>query len=471
MIDNETTLMPLIPLRGLTVFPYIVISFDAGREKTVAAINEAVENDRLCLLVSQKDATKTEVTQEDLYDIGTVARIKQVLRLPGESVRVFAEGLFRGRVEEIVSDEEFFEARVTLLESTNDMSELETAAMSRKLAEAFEAYGRASGKISGETMLSMLVEEDLGKLCDTLAAGVLVNLADRQEILNCIDVRTRAERLLAILRRETEIQKIEIRIQKQVKSNVEKAQKEYYLREQLKVIHKELGEDADEDEVDQIKKRIDELPLPDEVRAKAEKELKRYAQLPSGSHEIPVVRNWLDWLMDLPWGKTTEDNFDLVNARKVLDDEHYGLEKVKDRFEFPVYWGCDLQTEHERFLTEQVFGKPVFVTDYPKEIKAFYMRQNDDGKTVAAMDLLVPGVGEIVGGSQREERLELLERRIKELGMKEEDYWWYLELRKYGGCKHAGFGLGFERILMYVTGMANIRDVIPYPRTAGSAEF
>jgi len=140
-------------------------------------------------------------------------------------------------------------------------------------------------------------------------------------------------------------------------------------------------------------------------------------------------------------------------------------------FEYKPFWGCDLQTEHERFLTEQVFGKPIFVTDYPKNIKAFYMRLNDDGKTVAACDLLVPGVGEIVGGSQREERLDVLEARIEELGMKKEDYWWYLELRKFGGCKHAGFGLGFERILMYVTGMANIRDVLPYPRTAGSAEF
>ncbi len=140
-------------------------------------------------------------------------------------------------------------------------------------------------------------------------------------------------------------------------------------------------------------------------------------------------------------------------------------------FEYTPFWGCDLQTEHERYLTEQIFAKPVFVTDYPKDIKAFYMRQNDDGKTVAAMDLLVPGVGEIVGGSQREERLDLLTQRLKELGMNEEDYWWYLELRRFGGCKHAGFGLGFERMLMYVTGMANIRDVLPYPRTAGSAEF
>ncbi|MBQ6000351.1 MAG: asparagine--tRNA ligase [Clostridia bacterium] len=143
----------------------------------------------------------------------------------------------------------------------------------------------------------------------------------------------------------------------------------------------------------------------------------------------------------------------------------------KDEFEYPVFWGCDLQTEHERYLTEKIFKKPVFVTGYPKEIKAFYMRLNDDGKTVAAMDLLVPGVGEIIGGSQREERLDVLEERIKEFGLKREDYWWYLELRKYGGTKHAGYGLGFERLIMYLTGIGNIRDVLPFPRTVGKAEF
>ncbi|MGI6716735.1 MAG: asparagine--tRNA ligase [Eubacteriales bacterium] len=145
------------------------------------------------------------------------------------------------------------------------------------------------------------------------------------------------------------------------------------------------------------------------------------------------------------------------------------LENAKADFEYPVYWGCDLQTEHERYLTEKIFGKPVFVTDYPKDIKAFYMRLNDDGKTVAAADMLVPGVGELVGGSQREERLDLLEKRIEELGLKKEDYEWYLELRKYGGVKHAGFGLGFERFIMYITGVTNIRDVAPFPRTTGNA--
>ena len=147
------------------------------------------------------------------------------------------------------------------------------------------------------------------------------------------------------------------------------------------------------------------------------------------------------------------------------------LLKSGAEFKFPVYWGVDLQTEHERYLTEQVYKKPIFLTDYPKDIKAFYMRMNDDGKTVAAMDLLVPGVGEIIGGSQREERIDVLKARMAELQLSEEDYWWYLNLRKYGGTKHAGYGLGFERIIMYLTGVSNIRDVLPYPRTVGNAEY
>ena len=147
------------------------------------------------------------------------------------------------------------------------------------------------------------------------------------------------------------------------------------------------------------------------------------------------------------------------------------LQESGHNFEYPVSWGMDLQTEHERYITEQIFKKPVFVTDYPKEIKAFYMRLNEDDKTVAAMDLLVPGIGEIIGGSQREEREDVLAGKIRAMGLNEEDYWWYLELRKYGGVKHAGFGLGFERMIMYLTGMTNIRDVIPFPRTVGTAEF
>ena len=147
------------------------------------------------------------------------------------------------------------------------------------------------------------------------------------------------------------------------------------------------------------------------------------------------------------------------------------LKKNNGKFDYKVEWGCDLQTEHERYLTEQIFKRPVFVTDYPKEIKAFYMRLNDDGRTVAAADCLVPGIGEIIGGSQREERIGVLEERIRELGMNPDDYWWYCDLRRYGTCRHAGFGLGFERMVMYLTGISNIRDVLPHPRTVGTADF
>ena len=156
-------------------------------------------------------------------------------------------------------------------------------------------------------------------------------------------------------------------------------------------------------------------------------------------------------------------------ARVTYTDAVKELEKYNDEFDYKVYWGCDLQTEHERCLTERIFKRPVFVTDYPKEIKAFYMRLNDDGKTVAAVDLL--GIGEIIGGSQREERLDVLTERIEELGLDPKDYWWYLDLRRYGGVKHSGFGLGFERLVMYLTGISNIRDVLPFPRTTGSADF
>ena len=158
-------------------------------------------------------------------------------------------------------------------------------------------------------------------------------------------------------------------------------------------------------------------------------------------------------------------------ARISYTDAVKELEKNNDKFEFSVEWGTDLQTEHERYLCEVVFKKPVFVTDYPAEIKAFYMKLNPDGKTVAAADLLAPGIGEIIGGSQREDNLEILQNKIKNLGMNEEDYWWYLDLRKYGSTKHAGFGLGFERMMMYLTGMQNIRDVIPFPRTPNNCEF
>ncbi len=183
--------------------------------------------------------------------------------------------------------------------------------------------------------------------------------------------------------------------------------------------------------------------------------------------EIEFFNNFVDKGLKERLTKLANSHFERMTYTRAIEL----LEPHNDKFEFPVHWGSDIATEHERFLTEQIVGGPVFVTDYPKEIKSFYMRLNDDGKTVAATDMLGPGVVELIGGSQREERMDVLLERMKELNLKEEDYWWYLELRKYGGTKHAGFGLGFERLVMYLTGVSNIRDVLPFPRTVGSAQF
>ena len=183
--------------------------------------------------------------------------------------------------------------------------------------------------------------------------------------------------------------------------------------------------------------------------------------------EIEFFNNFVDNGLKDRLNKLVNSKFERMSYTKAIEL----LTPHNDEFEFPVHWGSDIATEHERYLTEKIVGGPVFVTDYPKEIKSFYMRLNDDGKTVAATDMLVPGVGELIGGSQREERLDVLLQRMQELGLKEEDYWWYIELRKYGGTKHAGFGLGFERLVMYLTGVSNIRDVLPFPRTVGNAQF
>ena len=187
--------------------------------------------------------------------------------------------------------------------------------------------------------------------------------------------------------------------------------------------------------------------------------------------ELPEEMAFLDKFIEPGLIKRLENVINSEFGRISYTDAIKELEKVNDKFEFPVEWGIDIQTEHERYISEKIFGKPVFVTDYPKDIKAFYMKLNDDGKTVAATDMLVPGIGELIGGSQREDNFEKLQARIKELKMDEQEYWWYLNLRRYGSCVHSGFGLGFERMMMFLTGIQNIRDTIPFPRTPRNCEF
>lgn len=208
---------------------------------------------------------------------------------------------------------------------------------------------------------------------------------------------------------------------------------------------------------------VDDMDLMEEMI----KECVKYV-LENCRHELEFLNNFVEkGLIDRLTAVAEGDEFVRLPYTEAIEI----LEKAKDKFENDVYWGCDLQSEHERYLTEKHFKKPVFLINYPKEIKSFYMRLNDDGKTVAACDLLVPGIGELIGGSQREEREDVLKARMAECGLKEADYWWYLELRKYGSTKHSGFGIGFERFIMYLTGISNIRDVLPFPRTAGTADI
>ena len=245
---------------------------------------------------------------------------------------MLVEGITRARIVSFTQTEPYFEVELIEDEQAESAQSEMAEALCRKLNEAFEEYGRANGKVSGDVMLSLMTERNLGKLADTIAANVLVNLDDKQAILECFDETERAEKLLKIIMRETEILKLEGRIQQQVKKHIEKSQKEYFLREQIKVIRKELGDDdSPESESDELRERFEKLPLPEEVRTKVDKELKRYAALPGGSHEGPIIRTYLDWILDLPWGKYTDVNYDLANARKTLNDDHYGLEKVKSR--------------------------------------------------------------------------------------------------------------------------------------------
>lgn len=327
--NTREQVMPLIPLRALTVFPCMVLHFDAGREKTIAAIEAAMAGNQMVFLVAQKDARKNELLPGDIYQTGTISRIKQMLKLPGDSVRVLVEGLERADVVEILRSEPYMEALVVEREETTPHDALLMEALQRKALEAFEKYVKLTGKVSNEILLTLGELDNPAHFADILAGHLLVRMEDKQEVLSCYDVEARLTRLLGIIMRETEICKVESRITQQVRKQIDRSQKEYYLREQVRAIQKELGEDGQE--IDELSEKLESLQLDDAARKKAEKELSRLAKLPQGSHEYPGIRTWLDWMIELPWGKETQDNLDLKHALQVLDDDHYGLEKVKER--------------------------------------------------------------------------------------------------------------------------------------------
>ena len=332
IVENKT--LPLIPLRGMSVFPHTVIHFDVGREKSINALEKAMVEDSLILLCAQKDAKVEDPNLEDFYHVGTVAKIKQMLKLPGGSIRVLVEGTNRGRIVEIVKEEDYFEAKVEELsyefEQINVNKEME-AAMRLVIAD-FEEYLALSNRISPDILLSITDIEDPGRLADVIASFIHFKIEDHQRILETFDFYERLEVLHRILQEEIELLKIEEKINRRVKKQITQIQKEYYLKEQMRAIQKELGEDNElNQEIEEYKTKINKIKMPKEVKEKALKEVERLYRMSPHSAETAIIRTYLDWIVELPWDKETNDKVNIKKARNILNEDHYGLTDVKER--------------------------------------------------------------------------------------------------------------------------------------------
>ncbi|MDY0234949.1 MAG: endopeptidase La [Gudongella sp.] len=326
--------LPLIPLRGISIFPHMVIHFDVGRDKSVQALEKSMMDDSMILLCTQINSKIEEPTVNDFYKVGTIAKVKQMLKLPGGSIRVLVEGINRGEVVEITSEEPYFEALTK--EYSYDSLELEISqdieAAMRLVTLDLEEYINLNIKVSSEVLYTISDIEDPGRLADVIASYIFLKQEDDQRILETFDFYERLELLHEILQKEIELLRIEDRINQKVRKQINKVQKEYYLKEQLKAIQKELGEDDSLlGEIEEYQKKINKMKMPKEVKEKALKEVDRLEKTSAHSAEVSVIRTYLDWIVDLPWDKETKEKIDIKNARKVLDDDHYGLEDVKER--------------------------------------------------------------------------------------------------------------------------------------------
>ena len=331
---SETKSLPLIPLRGISIFPHMVIHFDVGREKSINALEQAMLDDSFILLCTQKDPKVDDPSSDEFYHLGTIAKVKQMLKLPGGSIRVLIEGINRGRVVEISQEEPYLVAEVEELTYNPDEIQIDKdieAAM-RLVVNDFEDYIALNPKVSPETLLTIGDIEDPGRLADVIASYIYLKQDDNQKVLETLNFYERLEVLHGALQEELELLKIEDKINQRVKKQITKIQKEHYLREQVKAIHKELGEDEDiQDEVDDYTKKLKKMKMPKEVKAKALKEVDRLMRTSPNSPEIGVIRTYLDWIVELPWDKESKAKIDIKKSRKILNDEHYGLEDVKER--------------------------------------------------------------------------------------------------------------------------------------------
>ncbi len=328
---SKTRAIPLLPLRGILVFPYMIIHLDVGREKSISALEESMVHDRQIMLATQKEAQNDTPKPEDIFAYGTVAEIKQLLKLPGGTIRVLVEGLHRAKIKEYIELDPFYKVQIEEFDEP-EVKTPEIEALTRTAIHQFEQWVKLSKKIPPETLVSVVVVEEPGRLTDLIASHLALKIEDKQALLDAVDIKERLGKLCEILGREMEILELEKKINVRVRKQMEKTQKEYYLREQLKAIQKELGEKDDRTaEVEEYRERLREQQLPQDVEDKVNKEIERLEKMPPMAAESAVIRTYLDWLLALPWSKETSDNLDIVVAEKVLNDDHYGLEKVKER--------------------------------------------------------------------------------------------------------------------------------------------
>jgi ATP-dependent Lon protease len=334
-IEQTQQILPLIPLRGLTVFPYMVMHFDVGRDKSVAALEEAMVKDSHIFLTSQKDLKIEDPTPDDYFKVGTICKVKQMLKLPGDVIRVLVEGINRAQIREITSTEPYFEVEVEefLYEYEGKLDEnKEIVAAVRMVHKNFEQYVKVSDRISSEALLSVSEILEPGRLADTIASYIRLSQERKQEILELFQPIERLIRLDAMIKEEIELLEIEEELSEKVKSQINQVQKEYYLKEQLRAIQEELGQEDDPaSDLMEYEVRLQNKKLPQEARDKAMKEMKRLRTLHPSSAETGVIRNYIEWILDLPWSKKSRDRKDLSYARQVLDEDHYGLEDVKER--------------------------------------------------------------------------------------------------------------------------------------------
>lgn len=324
--------IPLLPLRGLLVFPTMVLHLDVGRKKSVKALEAVMMEDHEILLATQKEMSIDEPTEDDIFRIGTIAKIKQMLKLPNGTIRVLVEGKKRAKIVRFLENEEMFVTEVEILKDQPVENKLEEKALMRNALKQFEQYVKMSKKVSHETLMSVFDIQEASRLADVISTHLPLNIAEKQELLEIISVKDRLLKVIEILNNEREVLGLEKKIGQAVKRSMEKTQKEYYLREQMKAIQKELGDkEGKTGEIASLKEKIEKANMPKNVREKALSELDRYEKIPINSAESAVVRNYIEWLVQLPWSNETKDILDVKHAEKILNEDHYGLEKVKER--------------------------------------------------------------------------------------------------------------------------------------------